>query len=217
MPETFTLLHEDAAFLAVDKPVGIAVIPERQGQACLKTALEAARGETLYTVHRIDKETSGVVLFARTPEMHRHLSLCFEHGAVEKRYAALVLGRPQPPEGLIEAPLRQFGSGRMGIDAAGGKASATRYRLRRRCGALSWLDVYPLTGRRHQIRVHLYSIGCPVAGDPLYGERPRRSDYPRMMLHAASVSVPLPGGEAAHLRSPIPEALREAAARPERF
>jgi tRNA pseudouridine32 synthase / 23S rRNA pseudouridine746 synthase len=172
---TIPLLYMDERLLAVSKPEGVAAIPERQGDAaCLRAILEAAFAAKLFVVHRLDKEVSGVIVFARDADMHRHLNLQFSERHVRKTYLALVEG-VTPVGGTIAARLREFGSGRMGVDHEGGKPALTRFRLQQRFPAHTLLEVLPDTGRRHQIRVHLYSIGHPIAGDSRYGDRQRQA------------------------------------------
>lgn len=204
-----TVLYEDGRLLAVEKPAGVPVIPERLGTGSLRAELEAALGRKLYVVHRLDRETSGVLVFAKDAAAHAYLNARFEEREVSKRYLAVALGRLPDGAGTIDAPIRQFGSGRMGVDRETGKPSLTRYELRS-AGAgpdspVSVLDVFPVTGRRHQIRVHLYSIGHPVAGDRLYGERTLQERFPRLMLHAAEIAFTGPDGVPVRVCSPAPE------------
>ncbi|MCE9615973.1 MAG: RluA family pseudouridine synthase [Lentisphaerae bacterium] len=196
--------------LAVNKPEGIAAIPERAGdQDCLRAQMEAALGVTLFVVHRLDKEVSGAIVFARDAESHRFLNLQFSERRVHKCYLALVHGRPPRDTGDIHAPLREFGSGRMGVDAKGGKPSLTRYRVLDRLPRYTLLEAQPVTGRRHQIRVHLYSLGNPLVGDRKYGDRARQLAYPRLMLHAATLRIPLPTGQTARLEASLPASFKE--------
>jgi RluA family pseudouridine synthase len=150
---------------------------------------EAASAAKLYVVHRLDKETSGVILFARDAAAHRRLSALFETRQVGKAYLAWVLGSPAADQGSVDAPLREFGSGRVAVDPRG-KPSLTRWSVLRRAEGKSLLDVRPETGRRHQIRVHLYSVGHPVMGDDTYGSPRPVGGAPRLMLHAAELSFP---------------------------
>jgi tRNA pseudouridine32 synthase / 23S rRNA pseudouridine746 synthase len=182
------ILFEDESLLVVDKPAGVPVIPERDSKDCLQKDLEVAHGR-LFVVHRLDKDTSGVILFARTADVHRRLNGLFESRQVEKTYLAWVLGSPQREDGVVNAALREFGSGRTGVDPRG-KPASTRWRVKRRAGEKTLLEVQPATGRRHQIRVHLYSLGHPVLGDRLYGESRPVGGAPRLMLHALELSFP---------------------------
>jgi tRNA pseudouridine32 synthase/23S rRNA pseudouridine746 synthase len=202
------VLFENEDVVAIDKPEGLAAVPERRPDTeSLFEKLCAERGEQLYIVHRIDKETSGVILFARNAEAHRWLNLQFEKRLVRKVYLALAHGVITDDWGAIDKPLRRFGSGRVGIDAQHGRASLTEFRILERFEAHSLVELYPRTGRRHQIRVHLYSIGHPVVGDPLYGDRATQSSYPRMMLHAHRLTFRLPSNSPITLEATVPESF----------
>ncbi len=207
-----TILHEDATLLAVDKPTGLATIPERDPATdCLLARLQQAHGR-LFIVHRLDKEVSGVVVFARTAAAHRALCLQFEARSVSKTYLALVHGDVADESGRIETPLRSFGSGRTGVDLANGKPSVTTWRVLQRRPGLTLLALQPLTGRRHQLRAHLFSVGHPIAGDSRYGEASRASGFPRLMLHARSLELDHPGtGTRLQLRAQVPAAFECAA------
>ncbi len=172
------ILYIDDHLIAVHKPAGIPVIPDRWSSKrlhlidLLERFLQQETGSTLrqvYTVHRIDADTSGVVLMARNPDMHRELSGLFEEQQIQKTYLAIVRGRPSRPEGIIDLPLSRSSSGKKltRIDAQG-KPSRTDYRLVEEFRNFALLEVQPKSGRTHQIRVHLRNIGCPLAVDPLY-------------------------------------------------
>jgi len=203
----FPILFENGGLLAVDKPVGIATIFERRRETgCLIQALREETGLPLMVVHRLDKDVSGVVVFAKNPAAHRTLNLQFDRREVHKTYIALVHGKPEPARGEIRKPIRQFGSGRMGVDERKGQDSLTRYVVERSNERFAWMRLQPVTGRRHQLRVHLYSIGHPIAGDPLYGEKDRQKEFPRLMLHAHRIEFGWEGAEIA-IESPIPDAF----------
>ena len=204
-----SILFEDADVIAVDKPEGLAAIPERCPQAgSLLERLEGERGEKLYIVHRIDKDTSGVILFARNAQAHRFLNQQFEARQVEKAYLALVHGEVAEDAGTIDRPMRQFGSGRMAVDPQQGKPSMTDFRVVERFGSHTLVEAHPRTGRRHQIRVHLYDRGHPIAGDPLYGDLSIQKDIPRLMLHARKIALQLPSGPTLTVEAPIAESFR---------
>lgn len=189
------VVHEDAAVLVVDKPIGLATIPERDRAApSVQRALEEARGERLFVVHRLDKEVSGLLVLARTAEAHRTLSMAFEARTVHKTYVAWAHGRVPDELASVDAPLRQFGSGRMGVDAARGKASRTEVVVVERAEGRTLIHAHPITGRRHQIRVHLHHVGHALLGDPLYGEAARQRAYARLYLHALAIRAPHPLG-----------------------
>ena len=204
----FDVLHDDAALLAAVKPEGLATVPEREApEDCLRARLERQVGARLLAVHRLDKPVSGVVVFARTPEAHRELSRQFEMHTARKSYLALVHGVVAADEGGSDAPLREFGSGRSAVDPAG-RACRTRWRVLLRLPAATLLEVLPHTGRRHQIRAHLYAAGHPVVGDPMYGDRAQAAQWPRLMLHAARLELAHPvGGAPLILASPPPESF----------
>ena len=203
------VLFQDADLLAFDKPEGLPVIPERQrrGPSALEIAQEQT-GDRLFVVHRIDRDTSGVLLFARNAPAHRHLNEEFMRHRVRKSYLAVVHGR-MPPQARVSLPIRQFGSGRMGVDRKRGKPSLTRFRRVGFVGRCSEVVAQPVTGRRHQIRVHLYSLGYPVVGDRRYGDPALRGESLRLLLHARSLSVRLPSGRVARLNAPVPESFTE--------
>jgi len=203
-PMAIDLVYEDAHFLAVSKPSGQVVIPARgdlPGEPLLQE-LEKLKGEKLYVVHRLDRGASGILLFARTAKAHRFLSIQFENHDVKKTYSVLAQGVVNTG-GHIEQPLRAFGSGRMGIHPQG-KLSSTDYQVREKLKESTLLDVMPTTGRRHQIRVHLFSIGHPVMGDPLYGKDRPVGGVSRLMLHATSLEFRHPSGRSLTLRADLP-------------
>ena len=199
------LLYEDDDILAVTKPEGLATIPERRptGDSLVERLAEQL-AIRLYVVHRLDKEVSGVVLLAKHAAAHRWLNDQFSARAVEKTYIALAHGRVGPDRGVIDLPLRQFGSGRMGIDHRRGKPSISRFAVMRRTAAFTLLEIAPVTGRRHQIRVHLYASGHPIVGDRRYGDVARQRPFARLMLHARQVTCRLPGGGTVCIDAPPP-------------
>ena len=147
-------------------------------------------------IHRLDREASGLVLFSLSAPAHRRLRAAFARRAIEKRYLALVAGEPRPAEGTIALPLLRTRSGRVRADATGLPAE-TAYRViegvrteARGGGRMSLLEVRPVTGRMHQIRVHLASRGHPIAGDALYGTPEANRGAPRLWLHAFSLTLP---------------------------
>lgn len=193
--KTIPIVHEDARIVVVDKPEGLSSIPERDvALPCVQRMLEAARCERLFVVHRLDKEVSGVLVFARDAEAHRILSMAFEERRVHKTYAAVAKGVIADDAGVIERPIAQFGSGRMGVDERRGKPSRTEFRVVRRRAAHTEVEAHPITGRRHQLRVHFYSIGHPLLGDPRYGDAREQATWPRLLLHALRVRLPHPDG-----------------------
>ena len=178
--QTIEVLYEDDHLVAVNKPAGLRVIPDSFNAALpnLLTMLESRyrkalgqEGQQLWVVHRIDMHTSGVVIFARTPEMHRQLNQMFEHGEVHKTYWAVVRGHVQPREGRIDFPMAPHPSrSRMMIISEKGKPARTDYRVLEEFEHFTLVEVYPRTGRTHQIRVHFQAIGNPLAIDPIYAK-----------------------------------------------
>jgi RluA family pseudouridine synthase len=206
------VLHQDDDCIVALKPAGVAAVPERSGdEACLSALLERQLGRRMFPVHRLDKEVSGVILYALTAAAHRFLNTAFERREVHKTYLAVVHGALAQASGLISRPLREFGSGRMGVDDARGKPSETRFEVLQSCGAYSLVRLHPLTGRRHQLRVHLYSLGHPIAGDTRYGAAELRSGHPRLMLTATGLSLRLPSGGQLDLSDIIPPDFCDAA------
>lgn len=198
------VLFENDELIALDKPEGLPVIPTREpGAPCVITML-AARGMRPYVVHRLDKDVSGVLLVAKTPAMHRHLNARFESREVHKNYVAVTHGKFRKPQGRILARLRQFGSHRMGVDPKSGKASLTLYRVLETFSKYSLVSAHPVTGRRHQLRVHFYDLGHAIVGDPWYGDPAVQQGYPRLMLHARSVALALPDGAPFRVTAPLP-------------
>ncbi|MDD5674588.1 MAG: RluA family pseudouridine synthase [Chitinivibrionales bacterium] len=183
-----TIIYEDENILACNKPSGQVVIPERTPGGAAPLVEEVGRylGAKAYVVHRLDRLTSGIILFAKSAAAHRDLCMQFERRRVTKKYLALVQGCMQS-DITINKPLRRFGSGRMGIDNAGQEA-ATEIHVVQASPGRTLLEAFPKTGRQHQIRVHLYSIGHPVIGDPLYGEKRPVGGFARLMLHAAEIT-----------------------------
>jgi len=220
------VLHLDAQLLAVDKPAGRIVIPGRvAGERSLREELEALHGR-LWVVHRLDRGTTGVLLFARTAEAHRALNLAFDRGEPRKRYLALVRGVP-PGSIRLDAPIAPGRRGRMRVaarDDPRGKPAATVVRRLEAFPARDWtggplalVEALPETGRTHQIRVHLAQAGFPLAVDPDYGEAGSLADsggrplLARTPLHAARLEVEHPaGGGALVLEAPLPADLAAA-------
>ncbi len=171
-PNTFLL--ENDSIVAINKPAGLLTTPDRYAAALpnLYGILKEKYGE-IFIVHRIDKETSGVVLFSKTEDAHKDLSQQFENREVEKTYLALVDGRLENKEGEIDSAITEDSrkAGRVTIDPVAGKPSVTRYKVIQEFKKFSLVEVMPLTGRQHQIRIHFKSIGHSLAVDPFYGQR----------------------------------------------
>jgi RluA family pseudouridine synthase len=218
------VLHEGAGLLVVAKPAGVLVIPGRgEGGASLREQLEEQLGRKVFVVHRLDRDTSGVLVFALDAERHRALSQAFESGQVKKRYRALVEGRVEAPQ-LVDAALVPGRKGRMRVARPGeqGKPSRTRVRPVETFSRATLVEAEPLTGRTHQIRVHLLQLGHPLLVDHQYGRAEPLTEkelggeggtvvLARTPLHAARLEWPaLPGVEARAFEAPLPEDMARA-------
>lgn len=169
---TYELIYADDDILVVSKPAGLLTIPDRFGnKESLSAALQQKYGK-VFIVHRLDRETSGILVFARHEEAHRHLSIQMEHHTADKFYVALVDGVLHHEEGEIDKPIGEHPGvpGKMMITPAG-KPSLTFYRVAERFQHFTLVECQIKTGRTHQIRVHFQSIGYPLAVDALYGRR----------------------------------------------
>jgi len=197
------VLFETDDYLAVDKPEGVVSVAEA-GKGGIPELLKDHHPGKLYPVHRLDRGASGVIVFAKNAAAHRHLNGEFDRREVSKTYLALVDGTLAVSRGQINAPIREFGSGRMGVDAKRGKPSSTVWKIAERLDSATLLRANPSTGRRHQIRVHLYHIGHPILGDLRYGDRTRQERVPRLMLHALALEFTLPSGERVTIEAPPP-------------
>jgi len=203
--EPYVILKDEPHFIAVAKAAGVPVIPERGPNPAkpLVELLSEKLGIKLWVVHRLDRETSGVLVFAKDAETHKALSQAFEKHEAKKKYLVAVLGRVHK-DGTIRQALKEFGSGRVGTDPKG-KPSVTHYRALRANDQASLLEVEPETGRRHQIRAHLYAIGHPVLGDPKYGQERPVGGATRLMLHAVELIIPLGEGLAETFHAELTE------------
>jgi 23S rRNA pseudouridine1911/1915/1917 synthase len=222
-PAPFTVLHEDADLIVVDKPAGVVVHPARghwTGTLAQALAGRAAGGEDpgrAGIVHRLDRDTSGLLVVARSEVAHRALKEQLARRELHREYVALVDGSPQARTGTIEAPIGRDRRDRtrMSLDSDDPRDARTHFTLQRRVGSASLLEVVLDTGRTHQIRVHLGAIGLPVAGDPVYGTAGAYG-LERQFLHAARLSFVHPvTGETIDVRSALPEDLTAALRRAE--
>jgi len=216
-----TILYQDGDIIVLDKPAGLTVHPAPgHPSGTLVNALLAAcpdlRGiaGTLRPgiVHRLDKDTSGLMVVAKNDRAQRALQRQLTDRDVRKTYVALVQGVPKPREGQIEAPIGRHPKNRKKMAVvAGGREATTKYRVREELAGrrYSLLEVEPVTGRTHQIRVHMAALGHPIAGDATYG---KRSDLiARQALHASKLAFAMPlGGRAVEFESPPPADMREA-------
>jgi RluA family pseudouridine synthase len=230
------ILWEDSNYVAISKPPGLASIPGRGETTSafeeLATQLKLPhRGEAdprLRLVHRIDKDTSGLLLFAKNKNAQRHASHQFQNNQVTKEYLAIVSGRGNTNEGEIDSPLARHPASpqKMAISKHG-RPARTLWRMEERLGPLTLLRVFPKTGKTHQIRVHLKSIGLPLAVDPLYNSSAppglmlsafkrdyRKSNHPerpligRLTLHAEKLALKNIDGSPIEVVAPLPKDFR---------
>ena len=205
-----TPLHIDAACLVVVKPAGLLSVPGRGEhlQDCLSARVQAAWPDAR-VVHRLDMATSGLMLFARGDAAQRNLSQAFAQREIHKHYVAVVHGRMAPGEGVIDLPLMADLPNRpmQKVDRADGKSSLTRYRVLAFDAAANTTRVAlePVSGRTHQLRVHLQAIGHPMLGDALYAPPPVLALENRLLLHAESLAFRHPtSGSTIELRCDVP-------------
>ena len=207
------IISEDNHLIIVDKPAGLSVLPdgwEKESDYLVKT-LEVQYGK-IFIVHRLDKVTSGVMVFARDAESHRALNIQFENHEAQKIYHAIVEGNPNWEEKVAKHPLRaNVGhKHRTMVDDKHGKPSETRFRVIKRYQEAALIEAKPMTGRTHQIRVHAYALGHPLVEDFLYGARDIYG-IPRPMLHAQSLSFIHPAtNERVKWSAPHPPDFEEA-------
>ena len=211
------ILHEDDHVLVINKPAGLAV----QGGTGTKVSLDEivhflplACAADLRLTHRLDKDTSGVLILAKTARDAAWITAHFKRNEIEKTYWGLVVGNPQKPEGLIDLPLakRPGKAGeKMDVDTLQGVGARTRYRVKQQKQGISWIEFYPQTGRTHQIRVHSAALGCPLLGDGKYGGKKAHpfAKRTRLCLHAQSVRLTFPTGETKTFVAPLPVDMSE--------
>ncbi|MFG6580517.1 pseudouridine synthase [Sulfitobacter sp. 1A13191] len=205
--DPLVILHEDAEVLLVDKPSGLLSVPGKGEHLadCLITRVQAVFPQALL-VHRLDRETSGVMIFALTPHAQRHLGLQFEKRMTRKTYVARVWGVPAEKSGRVDLPLivdwpnrpRQM------VCHETGKPAQTDWKMVKNDGETARLRLFPKTGRSHQLRVHMLALGHPILGDPFYATGPAR-DFPRLMLHSEELRFNHPqGGASTKVRAKAP-------------
>jgi len=231
-PEKMDLavLYEDAHILAIHKPAGLAVIPDPgsldarliNGMLYYVQHQSPHPCQRVYIVHRLDKDTTGVLLVAKDVGTGRYLSTCFQRREVLKVYLAVVRGEVASDEGEITLAIAQHTRGRMRLRERRGRPALSRYRVLERFRGYSLVEVRPHTGRQHQVRLHLSGLGHPLAVDPLYGGKEavclselkpgyrRKADRPetpiidRLTLHASRLEVGLEDGQRLVVEAPIP-------------
>ncbi len=213
-PAPLLVLFSDTSLLVVNKPAGLSTLPDGYNPTLphVKSLLERGFGR-LWIVHRLDKDTSGVLLLARSAEAHRALNTQFEQHHVIKRYHALVVGNPAWQEKSVGLPLRPNGDRRHRtvVDLQAGKPALTHLAVLERFDRHCLVEAVPETGRTHQIRAHLAALGLSIVGDRLYGGRPARLEFDiywkpgGMGLHARSLEIEHPiTGEKLRFEAPYP-------------
>lgn len=231
---SFGIIFEDEDLIVVDKPPGVVVHPGAgRPSNTLMDVLISTRPEMVGVgepgrwgvVHRLDRDTSGVMVFAKSASAHSAMSAQFKAHSIHRMYLALVRGNPGQDTGVVNAPIGRHVKERKRISTKTGKArsAVTKWIVKQRLGALALLEVYPETGRTHQIRVHLAFVGLPVAGDPVYGKmrgkggvtdpglRKALEVFKRQALHAAVLGFTHPRSlDYVEFLSPMPEDMAEA-------
>jgi 23S rRNA pseudouridine1911/1915/1917 synthase len=190
------ILFADDALLVVDKPAGVLVVPAPTHRGPTVVDLVSDQlGERVHAVHRLDEDTTGVLVLARHEKSKAWLEDVFKEHRATRTYLALVEHTPSPPAGRIESLLREMPSGIVqSVTKPPGELAVTHYRTLGRRGKQTLVECQPQTGRRNQIRVHMRDLGCPLCGDRKYGWRARGVNFGRMMLHAERIVVPRADG-----------------------
>lgn len=208
------LLYRDGLMLIIDKPAGLPVHGGPGGGDNLENYFEALRfglPRNPALAHRLDRDTSGCLALGRHPKALRKLGKLFSGGEVEKTYWAITKGVPEKLSGTVDAPLKKEsrGSGWRVVIADDGQNAVTTYRTLAQIDGLAFIEAKPKTGRTHQIRVHLESLGAPILGDPQYGDLSTEDRAQPMMLHARRLIVPISKNKAPVVaEAPPPEAMQ---------
>lgn len=205
--DPLVILHDDPAVLAVDKPAGLLSVPGRGEHLadCLITRVQQVFPHALL-VHRLDRDTSGVMVFGLTPHAQRTLSVQFQERQTKKTYVARVWGVPKEKSGTVDLPLIVDWPNRplQMVCHETGKPSVTEWRLLKDQGDTARVKLSPKTGRTHQLRLHMLALGHPILGDPFYGHAESQA-HPRMMLHAEELRVKHPEtGQSLKVRAKAP-------------
>ena len=221
------ILLENDEMIALNKPAGLLSVPDRtQSVPSLKDLLIEKYGE-IFTVHRLDRETSGVIVYAKTAEAHQYLSLIFQERQVEKIYYGIVWGNPAAPSGVIDLPMFEHPgkNGTMVVNRKG-KPASTGYEVLENFGKYSFMKFNLFTGRTHQIRLHMKETGHPILCDPLYGDgkpflvsslkknynhsgfEDEKPILSRLALHSAKLSFKNQKGESFTLEAEMPKDMR---------
>jgi len=221
------IIYQDNDLLVIDKQAGLSAHPNEKSLKLREEVtlldilvrdfpkIKKMEGKRPGIVHRLDKETSGLMIVALNKKSYEVLKKQFQAREVKKIYKSLLLGRLKPREGAIEASIGRSYKDRSKMSVVGrneGKAAITEYKaveyLLGNNNSYSLLDIYPITGRTHQIRVHFSSIGHPVVGDKIYGKKRKINGLNRQFLHAYSIEFTLPSGRRRKFKSELPEDLK---------
>lgn len=205
--DPLVILHHDHQVLLVDKPSGLLSVPGKGEDLtdCLIARVQRVFPDALL-VHRLDRDTSGVMIFAMTPHAQRHLGLQFENRQTKKTYVARVWGEMADKTGTVDLPLIVDWPNRplQMVDHENGRSAVTDWRVVRVGGNETRVRLMPKTGRSHQLRVHMLALGHPILGDPFYATGPAR-DHPRLMLHSETLQFRHPdGGQGMRITAPCP-------------
>ena len=193
------VIYEDENVLVVDKPAGL--LSEAKGEYCPEKTL----ADFGYIAHRLDRDTSGVVILAKSEEVQKFLKKQFQDRKVHKTYRAVVEGRPKLDEARIDLPmLRNKKRPTTFLVDPNGKEAETFYKVLQANDKYALVELKPTTGRTHQLRVHMKYLGHPILGDPVYGETPAD----RLYLHACELEITLPGGKRETFKSKMPESFK---------
>jgi len=216
-----SILYEDDDVIVIDKPQGMVVHPGAgnwtgtlaHGLLYHVDSLEHEPGSLRPgIVHRLDKDTSGIIIAAKTAESQEYLAAQFRERTLSKTYLAIVKGSPRASRGRIETRIVRDPANRKRFTTAeaGGREAATEYAVRSRYQGYTLVTFHPVTGRTHQIRVHARHIGCPILGDPVYGRRDVRFPEATLMLHALTLTVRLPAtGRERTFEAAVPARFRQ--------
>lgn len=205
--DPLTVLHQDHEIVVLDKPAGLLSVPGRGPELadCLITRVQAVFPEALL-VHRLDRDTSGVIVFAVTPHAQRNLSMQFEEKRTKKTYQARVQGLLEPRKGTVDLPLIVDWENRprQMVCHDTGRPAITDWRVLRHEDGTTRLRLMPRTGRTHQLRVHMLALGHVILGDSIYATG-QAAEYPRLMLHAEELRLNHPeSGRGMAFRAPVP-------------
>ncbi|MGC4037404.1 MAG: RluA family pseudouridine synthase [Chitinophagaceae bacterium] len=222
------IIYENENFIVLNKPSGLLSIPDREGKEISLKMLLLEKYGNIFTVHRLDRDTSGIIIFAKDEDTHKHLSTQFEERTTKKIYNGLVLGKMEISKDVIDKPIAEHFSrkGKMMVTAKG-KSSITAFELIEQFRSYAWMQFNILTGRTHQIRIHMSDLGHPIACDELYGddkpillssfkkkfklsklEEEEKPILNRLALHAAELSFKDANQQLLHFEAPLPKDLK---------